>query len=440
LKLGSVMEKLVACDADNAPARARSMLISLGFSEALLSRPMKALSGGWRVRVALAAALFAKPDMLLLDEPTNHLAIDGVLWLQKTLATSPVWKSRVVIIVSHDKSFTDAVCTDMLHISGAAKRLTLHKGNYEAFEVKRKDMQAQYAKSSELREAKREKLLEYTRRQGKAYTFQGTISAKMQRIKQIEKSDAEAAEEAEELAFLADDEELELTIRGGGELQLPISRLQNVAFGYPNSPPLFENVDMMVDGKSRIVLLGENGAGKTTLVKVIMGLLEPTKGIVERDGGARFALVNQHHADQINLDLTPLHWMVTQFPGDGSYAHEQDLRKQLAQCGVTSELQTTRASCLSGGQRSRVAMAAVSFRRPHVLIMDEPTNNLDLTSVEALSQAVASFPGGVILVSHDQTFVSAVAKEVWVVGDGIVKKAESFEAYRKQILKALPDV
>jgi ATP-binding cassette, subfamily F, member 3 len=198
-------------------------------------------------------------------------------------------------------------------------------------------------------------------------------------------------------------------------------------------------VEMCVDGASRICLLGENGAGKTTLVKLLMGLLEPTQGVVERDGGARIALVNQHHADQIDLNLTPLHWMHSQFPGDGSYQHEQDLIASLAQCGVPFKQQTTRASNLSGGQRSRVAFAAVSYRRPHVLILDEPTNNLDLESVEALSQAVEAFPGGVVLVSHDQTFVSAVAKEVWVVGGGQVRRAESFNAYRKSILKSFKD-
>mmetsp|Transcript_41752 Transcript_41752/g.104344 ORF Transcript_41752/g.104344 Transcript_41752/m.104344 type:complete len:753 (+) Transcript_41752:38-2296(+) len=435
MEMASVHEKLHMIDSDGAEGRARSMLVSLGFSEELLNRKMKDLSGGWRVRVALASALFAKPDVLLLDEPTNHLSIDAVLWLQRTLSLGTEWKNRIIVVVSHDRTFINEVCGDMLHISGVARRLTHHKGNYDLFASKRAEMQAAWAKTTELRQAKRDKLLEYTRRQGRAYTLSATIAAKMQRVKQIEKLDNEADEEENEFAYLEEDEDLALSLQGGGELELPVAKLEDVAFGYSEDKMLFKGVNMCIDGKSRICLLGENGAGKTTLVKVMMGLLDTTKGFVSRDHGARFALVNQHHADQLDLSLTPLAFMHQTFPGDGSYGHEQALRSALAQTGVYSELQTTVINCLSGGQRSRVALAVTSMQKPHVLVMDEPTNNLDIESVEALADAVAGFPGGVILVSHDQTFVSKVAKEVMLVGGGKVTKLESFEAYCKQVMK-----
>merc|ERR1712087_648714 len=198
-----------------------------------------------------------------------------------------------------------------------------------------------------------------------------------------------------------------------------------------------KGAEFTVDGKSRIVLVGENGNGKTTLVKLLLGQLQPTKGSVNINRGARIALVNQHHADQLDLSMTPLQFMLNKFPGDGSYDHEQTLRSHLSQCGCGAEQQMVTAACLSGGQRSRIAMAAVSFARPHVLVMDEPTNNLDLGSVEALTESVANFDGGVVLVSHDQYFVSKVAKEVWIVANGAVKKAQSFDAYRAQVQKGI---
>lgn len=179
------------------------------------------------------------------------------------------------------------------------------------------------------------------------------------------------------------------------------------------------------------------GNGKTTLVRLLLGELEATEGEIFRAGGARIALVNQHHADQIDLTLSPLHFLLERFPGDGSYDHEQALRSHLASCGVTSEMMALPASALSGGQRSRVSLAAVSYAKPHILVLDEPTNNLDLESVVALADCIDKFEGGVVLVSHDQYFVSRVAKEVWVVEGGKVTQAESFARYRATALSKL---
>ena len=428
----AVQERLTAIGAASASSRATKLLINLGFSEELQGRQMKDLSGGWRVRVALSAALFAAPDLLLLDEPTNHLSIAAVLWLSKELSTSAVWKERIVCVVSHDRTFLDDACGDVLHISGVARRLTQQRGTYSTWAARRSEQQKTWAKRLELRAVERAKLAEFA---GHGFKYGGSssqINMQQMKLKQIEKIDRETEDEAAELAALNEDAELPLKLQAGGRLRQPCAQLKNVGFGYPSmSAPLFTKAEFSVDGDSRIVFLGENGNGKTTLVKLITGELEPTIGTVTRDGGARIALVNQHHADQLNLEVTPLAFLIDEFPGD-SYAHEQKLRGHLAQCGVGQELQRTPGKALSGGQRSRVALAAVSFAKPHLLIMDEPTNNLDLEAVEALADCVSSFDGGVILVSHDQFFVSKVANEVWHVGNGGVNRVESFAAYVKK--------
>ena len=547
-KLQSVMERLEAIDAGRAQVRAEQLLSNLGFSDELQQRSMKALSGGWRVRVALAAAIFARPDVLLLDEPTNHLSIQAVLWLAHELTTSVTWQERIVIIVSHDRYFLDEVCMDTLHISGAARRLTQSHGSYTTWAKRRAEQQKALQRSQQLRQHEIDTLKEYA---GHGFRYGGSASQinKMKmKEKQAEKLEEEASNELEELAALEEDQELPLELKGGSEIDGFICQLVGVGFRYPaaggagaagaagaggvlaaaagqgkssdgDRPLLFSGAEFSVDSKSRIVLLGENGNGKTTLVKLMLGELEPTVGEVKRNLKARIAIVNQHHAEQINLTLTPLQFMQSKFPGDGSYGHDQVLRGHLSGCGVPHEQQMTPCSALSGGQRSRVAMAAVSFVRPHLLVMDEPTNSefqtegerggvkkgergrererrrqhrgcgsavlrlrlpplthqcfrlallvcwsinlfvafgqqpnppsthtpliplitkdLDLESVAALAECVQNYEGGVVLVSHDQFFVSKVANEVWVVADGTVKQATSFDAYRKKQLAKL---
>ena len=445
---GEVLSRLDEIESDSAERRATALIENLGFSPELRSRPLEQLSGGWRVRTMLAAAIFAKPDMLLLDEPTNHLSILAVLWLARELSTSETWKERIVVIVSHDRHFMDEVCTDCLHISGAAKRLTQCRGNYSKWAKQRKDQQVLFAKEQAARKAEIDTLREYA---GHGFKYGGSASQinKMgMKAKQADKLEEVYAEHATNLAALQEDMELPMNIASGGELDGFIVQLLDVGFGYPNSTParLFQHCEFGITSKSRIVLLGENGNGKTTLVKLIMGELEPCEGEVRRSPHARYAKVDQHHADQIDLTMTPLQFLAHQYPGDGSYEHKQILRGHLSSCGVTSgsgankqipDLQNTPASALSGGQRSRVALASVSFAKPHVLVLDEPTNNLDLESVAALAESVQQFKGAVICVSHDQFFVQAVANEAWVVNGGKVRKVESFEAYRNKQLKVL---
>jgi ATP-binding cassette, subfamily F, member 3 len=442
-----VLSRLDEIGSDSAQRRATALLENLGFSPELRARPLAQLSGGWRVRTMLAAAIFAAPDMLLLDEPTNHLSILAVMWLARELATSDTWKERIVVIVSHDRHFMDEVCTDCLHISGAAKRLTQCRGNYSKWTKQRKEQQELFAKEQAQRQEEIDKLREYA---GHGFKYGGSASQinKMgMKAKQADKLEEANAEHANELAALQEDMELPMNILAGGELDGFVVQLLDVGFGYPNSTParLFQHCEIGITSKSRIVLLGENGNGKTTLVKLIMGELEPCEGEVRRSPHARYAKVDQHHANQIDLSMTPLQFLAQQYPGDGSYDHMQILRGHLSSCGVTAgsrnskamDMQNTPASALSGGQRSRVALAAVSFARPHVLVLDEPTNNLDLESVAALAESVQKFKGAVICVSHDQFFVQAVANEAWVVNGGKVKQVASFETYRNRQLDVL---
>ena len=431
--LQQAQERLEEIGADGAPGRVASLLKNLGFSEELLGRSVKDLSGGWRVRVALASALFAQPDLLLMDEPTNHLSIEAVLWLQRELTESPTWAKRIVVTVSHDRAFLDEICTDVMHISGVAKRLTQERGNYTMCAKRREKAKKAWAEKCKKREMAMDHLKEFIGRGG---TYANVSVQRKMKEDQLAKLQAEQDEEGLELAALQEDEELSLKMMAGGSLDQTLINISNVSFGYPGTGrTLFAGAEFGVHGGSRIVLLGENGNGKTTLVKLMMGLLEPTEGTVVIASGVRVALVNQHHADQIDLNQTPLFYLRSLYRGDGSRDHEQKLRAHLTSCGISNELQLVPARAMSGGQRSRLAMAAVSYGKPHLLILDEPTNNLDLEAVEALAATVETFDGGVVVVSHDQYFVSRVAKEVMLVGDGQVKKLESFEKYLEAVHK-----
>lgn len=425
------LSQLEAIGASGAAVRAKTMLVNLGFSEELLGRSMKALSGGWRVRVALAAALFAKPDILFLDEPTNHLSMQAVLWLGQEIATSETWSKRIVVLVSHDRFFIDKTCTDMLHISGAAKRLTQSKGDYTSWGRARAEQQRALAHRTKIRNDEIAKCVAYI---ASGQAAAGNTASSGRRT-QIEKLEREAVEEAEELKALLEDKDSPLNLRSSGELDEAAVQLKGVAFAYPDAELLFQGVGDMpheftVDANSRHVLVGENGNGKTTLMKLLLGELKATKGEVIINRGAKFAMVNQHHADQLDLTMTPLQIVQSCAAGSKSDTELEFLRSELDKSGIPTALHSVPAAALSGGQKSRLAMVAVSVARPHVLFMDEPTNNLDVSAVEALADAVEGFNGGVVLVSHDKYFVSRVARTVWIVGDKKVQPCGcGFEEY-----------
>lgn len=432
-------ERLEVIEAATAHKRADRLLANLGFDDAMRSRKMCEMSGGWRVRTMLACALFAQPDILLLDEPTNHLSIAAILWLSNELVSNSLWSDSVIIAVSHDKRFLDDVATDTLHVSGVARRLTQVRGNYSLWAGRRKQELLAFERRVAERKEKIDTLEEYA---GHGFRYGGSssqINMMQRKGREAEKLKREGEEEAAELAALQEDAEVPLALVAGGLLnEQAVVQFRSVGFRYRDDLPwLLRNVDLTLSSKSRVVLLGENGAGKTTLMKLVQRMLKASEGEVFVANGARVALVNQHHADQLDLTKTPLAWMASQFPGDGSNDHELELRSHLAKTGVPAELQTTLAAGLSGGQRSRVALAAVSYQKPHLLLMDEPSNNLDIESVTALASCVREFAGGVVVVSHDQSFIEGLsdAPEIYAVADASLTRVPDFAAYRAAALK-----
>jgi len=341
------------------------------------------------------------------------------------LTTSGIWSSRTIVMVSHDRFFLDQTCTDMLHISGTARRLTQTQCSYCTWARFRAEQQKGYEHRRKVRCDEIAKC--------KAYIGSG-------RWARIRKLEREAKQDADELAALQEDAYVPLEILAGGMLDGSAIRLQNVSFAYPGAKPLFNGLgnpphQFNIDTTSRIVFVGENGKGKTTLLKLLSGRLQPTEGEIVISRHARLAEVNQHHADQIDLAKTPFQFLKDSVPGNGTDAWHKFLREELIENGIDASLVDVPAAALSGGLRSRLALIVVSVMKPHVLFMDEPTNNLDASGVEALADAIEKFKGGVVVVSHDHYFVSRVANEVWAVDGRQVKQCEcGFEEYLAKML------
>lgn len=415
--LGSRMQvlysSLEAIESEKAPSRASSILFGLGFDTKMQTMPTKSFSGGWRMRLALARALFCKPDLLLLDEPTNMLDMQAIIWLERYLNT---WESTL-LVVSHDRSFLDEVPTDMIHIH--SQRLDQYSGNYSKFvstmTEKLKCQQREYEAQMEYRKHIQDFIDKFRFNAKRASLVQS-------RIKQLEKLPI--------LKPVEKNVEVVLKFPDVEKLSPPILMLSGVSYAYPNSVKgnIFTNCDLSATQESRICIVGENGAGKTTLLKLIMDQISPTAGRRDVHRNLKFGYFSQHHVDQLDMTVCSVELMAKNFPGKKS----EEYRRMVGQFGVTGDLALQQICSLSGGQKSRVAFAILCGHNPNFLILDEPTNHLDIETIEALGNAILKFKGGVILVSHDERLIRMVCKELWVCSKGKVYCLEGgFDEYRK---------
>ncbi|KAM9958115.1 hypothetical protein ACTFIW_013095 [Dictyostelium discoideum] len=391
-KLNSIYEKLNHIDAHTAESRAAAILSGLGFTEEMQQQPTKSFSGGWRMRISLARALFIQPDVLLLDEPTNHLDLFACLWLESYLVN---W-NRTLVIVSHQREFLNAVCTDIMHLNN--KKIDYYKGNYSVFERTRSDRLKAQQRSFEAQQSQKKHIQAFIDR----FRYNAKRAKMAQsRIKQLERM--------EDIGEVLDDPTVTLQFLEPEPLAPPILQFQDVSFGYTPDKLLFKNLNLGIDMGSRVALVGANGAGKTTLLRLLCGELEETNGLVIRNGKLRFSRFSQHFVDQLDLSKSPLDNFLTKYPGTTA----QTARSHLGKFGLSGDIALRTVNTLSGGQKSRVVLAQISYTKPHILLLDEPSNHLDIDTVDALCHALNVFEGGILLVSHDERLISLVCDEIW---------------------------
>lgn len=415
--LEQISGKLIDMESDKAEARAASILYGLGFSTESQSKPTNSFSGGWRMRLSLARALFCQPDLLLLDEPSNMLDVPSIAYLSEYLKTYP----STLLVVSHDRAFLNEVATDIIYQHN--ERLDYYRGqNFDTFyatkEERRKNAQREYENQMAYRKHLQEFIDKYRYNAAKSQEAQS-------RIKKLEKLPVlEPPEEEKSISFKFPDCD---------KLSPPIIQLQDVSFGYSDNDLLLKEVNLDLQMDSRIALVGANGCGKTTLLKIMMEQLRPLKGYVSRNPRLRIAYFTQHHVDSMDLNTSAVDWMSKTFPGKT----DEEYRRHLGSFGITGSLGLQKMELLSGGQKSRVAFSALCLNNPHILILDEPSNHLDTNGIDALVDAMKNFTGGILMVSHDISVIDSVCNEIWVSENGTAKRFDgSIFDYKDYILEA----
>ena len=412
-RLGDVYERLIAIDAYTAPARAAQILLGLGFDEDMQQQPLDSFSGGWRMRVALAALLFSQPDLLLLDEPSNHLDLEAVMWLEDFLKTY----QATIVVVSHERDFLNNVVDHILHLQGG--KITLYPGGYDAFERQRAERLAQIEAARANQAVQREKLQSYIAKN----------SARASTAKQAQSRQKMLAK-MQPIAESYNDLTLSFNFPAPTELRPPLITLDMASVGYDETP-ILKRLNLRLDPDDRIALLGRNGNGKTTLARLLAAQLAPMDGDMTASGKMKVGYFTQYQVEELDTDDNPLEHMTRTMKGASPAA----VRGQLGRFGFSGDKATTKVGKLSGGERARLALALITRDAPHILILDEPTNHLDVDAREALVQALNAYTGAVILVSHDRHMVELTADRLVLVDDGTAREFDgSLDDYIAMIL------
>ncbi|OCK97494.1 P-loop containing nucleoside triphosphate hydrolase protein [Cenococcum geophilum 1.58] len=414
ITLSDIHAKLSEMESDKAEPRAASILAGLGFSAERQQFATKTFSGGWRMRLALARALFCEPDLLLLDEPSNMLDVPSITFLSNYLQTYP----STVLVVSHDRAFLNEVATDIIHQH--SERLDYYKGaNFDSFYATKEERRKTAKREYENQMAQRAHLQAFIDK----FRYNAAKSSEAQsRIKKLEKMPVLEAPESEYTVHFKFPEV--------EKLSPPIIQMDNVTFGYTPGKPLLRNVDLDVQLDSRIGIVGPNGAGKTTALKLLIGALQPSSGLISQNPRLRMGFFAQHHVDALDLNASAVGFMAAKFPGKS----DEEYRRHLGAFGITGMTGLQKMELLSGGQKSRVAFACLSLTNPHILVLDEPSNHLDIEAMDALSEALQKFQGGVLMVSHDVTMLQNVCTSLWVCDNGTIEHFDgTVKDYKRRI-------
>ena len=413
-ELPEIMEQLSFLNSDSAEAKVAEILSGLGFSQSDLSRPVHDFSGGWRMRLALAGALFQPSDYLLLDEPTNHLDLEAVLWLENYLKKY----TGTLLIISHDKDLLNTVCSHILHFEG--RKLVLYKGNFDtyqaAFTLKRENQ----IKLAEKQQVKRAHLQSYIDR----FRYKATKAKQAQsRIKMLAKLQDEPIVDLEPTdVFSFPQTEL---------LPAPCMKIQEGSFSYEPGTIILKNLNLTIGNNDRIALLGKNGNGKSTLAKLMAGQLILNNGQIIKSSKFKVGFFNQHQNEELLPQETPVSYLAPLMPGN----RESEIRSYVARFGLTAEKAITQIKALSGGEKARLLLAKICLDKPHILILDEPTNHLDMQGREALADALNAYNGSVILITHDFHILESVCDTLWIVDQHTCKEfLGDLEDYRNLLL------